>query len=59
MKKLKLEGNIELFDIAFGVLIGYATSKGTGNWAASIVIGIIMVLAMSSLKLSLKNKKNK
>ena len=55
---MKLKGNIELFDIAFGVFIGYCTFQGTNNWVASIVVGIIMVFAMSSFKISFKNKDN-
>ena len=54
MKKIKLKGNIELFDIAFGIFIGYWTFKGTNNWAASIVVGMIMTSAMSSFKISFK-----
>ena len=54
MSKIKLNGNIELFDIAFGVFIGYCTFRGSNNWIASIVIGIIMVFAMSSFKVSFK-----
>ena len=59
MKKIKLNGNIELFDIAFGLFIGYCTFRGTNNWVASIVVGIIMVFAMSSFKISFKNKEEK
>ena len=54
MSKIKLSGNLELFDIAFGLFIGYCTFKGTNNWVASILIGIIMFLAMSSFKVSFK-----
>ncbi len=59
MSKMKLKGNIELFDIAFGVFIGYYTFKGTNNLVASIVAGAIMVFAMSSFKISFKNKEEK
>jgi len=54
MSKLKLKGNVELFDIAFGLFIGYCSFKGTNNWVASIIVGIIMTFAMSSLKVSFK-----
>ena len=54
MSKLKLKGNVELFDIAFGLFIGYCSFKGTNNWVASIIVGIIMTFAMSSFKISFK-----
>ena len=54
---MKLKGSIELFDIAFGVFIGYSSFKGTDNLVASIVIGVLMIFAMSSFKMSFKNKK--
>ena len=54
MSKLKLKGNVELFDIAFGLFIGYCSFKGTNNWVASIIVGIIMIFAMSSFKVSFK-----
>tara|TARA_Y100000994_G_C15589949_1_gene400196 strand:- start:610 stop:813 length:204 start_codon:yes stop_codon:yes gene_type:complete len=54
MSKLKLKGNVELFDIAFGLFIGYCSFKGTNNWVASIIVGIIMTFAMSSFKVSFK-----
>ena len=59
MSKIKLKGNIELFDIVFGIFIGYCTFKGINNLVASIVVGIIMVFAMSSFKISFKNKEEK
>ena len=57
----KLEGNLQFFDICFGVFIGYLVFKGTQNIVASIVVGILMFLAMSNLKLNLKdsNKNSK
>ena len=48
-----------IFDIAFGLFVGYCTFKGTNNWVASIVIGIIMVCAMSSFKVSFKKDMEK
>ena len=59
MSKIKLNGNIELFDIAFGIFIAYCTFKGANNLVASIVIGIIMVFAMSSFKVSFKKDMEK
>ncbi len=54
MSKFKLKGNVELFDIAFGIFVGYCSFKGTSNWVASIIVGIIMIFAMSSFKVSFK-----
>ena len=59
MSKIKLNGNIELFDISFGLFIGYFTFRGTNNWVASIVVGIIMVFAMSTFKISFKKDMKK
>ena len=59
MSKIKLNGNIELFDIAFGVFIGYCTFRGIINWIASIVVGIIMAFAMSTFKISFKKDMKK
>ena len=57
MVGMKLKGNVELFDIGFGALIGYCTFKATSNLPSSIVIGIVMVFAMSSFKISFGKKK--
>ena len=55
---MKFTGNVELFDIAFGLFIGYCTFIGTSNWVTSIVIGIIMTFVMSSFKISFSKKKS-
>ena len=57
--EMKLKGNVELFDIGFGLLIGYCVFKASSNLVSSIVVGIIMIFAMSSFKISFGSKKEK
>ena len=56
MSGMKLKGKLEIFDICFGIFMGYTIFKLTNALFTAILVALLMAFAMSSLKFSIKNK---